>query len=296
MDASARFGVTSSEIIVRGESLPIVPPPGAAVGRNCPRDLNCDDPITIYIVDDNAEIRTSLRDVLEDSEYTVECFASGADFLEAHRPGRRGCLLVDSIMPGMNGIELIRRLKATGDATPAVVISGHATVMLAVQAMKAGAVDFIEKPFRCDALLASVERALILAQKNTELTDRRRKSAFSIASLTRKQTQILDLVLAGYPSKNIAADLGISQRTVDNHRAAIMRKTGSKSLAALVQTAICAHCIEDQRNDRRASIAASPRPVQAIQHVRPADASHEAASNKAMARGRSLVSLGRPAG
>ncbi len=291
MEASVRLNVTSSEIAVRAQGMSILRTARAAVVPSCHRTLHGDAALTIYIVDDNAEVRDSLRDVLEQHEYTVECYASGADFLDARLPGRRGCLLVDASMPGMDGIEVIRRLKATGDDTPAVVISGHAAVLQAVQAMKAGAVDFIEKPVRCDVLLASVERALAEAQKSAELDELRRKSAYSIAMLTRKQTQILELILAGHPSKNIAADLGISQRTVETHRAAIMRKTCSKSLAALVQTALCAHCINLQRSGHVATIATSPRPIAAIEHVRPADA-----SNEAMARSIGLVSVARVAG
>lgn len=248
---------------------------GAAVEQSGPLNLHCDAPVTMFIVDDNAVKRDGLRDVLEQSGYTVECYASGADFVEAHRSARRACLLVDAVMPDMSGIELIRLLKDTNDDTPAVVISGHAAISLAVQAMKAGAVDFIEKPVRCDALLANVERALAVAQNTSELAERRRSAAVSIAGLTKKQAQILGLVVAGHPSKNIAADLGISQRTVDNHRAAIMRKTGSKSLAALIQTAVFARWIEDQRNDHPATIAAPPRRVPAIECVRSADAAKE---------------------
>jgi two-component system CheB/CheR fusion protein len=111
---------------------------------------------------------------------------------------------------------------------------------MAVQAMKAGAVDFIEKPVGPEELLASVKRALDQTRDTATLSARRDKAALSVASLTTRQRQILDLVLAGHPSKNIAADLGISQRTVDNHRAAIMKKTGSKSLPALIRTALAA--------------------------------------------------------
>lgn len=276
MQALERVNVTSREIAVRGDGTRIALTQPAASVQSCPRALPCPDAAaTIYVVDDDGEIRTSLRDVLEHCGYTVECFASGADFLDAHHSDRYGCLLVDAVMPGMTGIELIQRIKDAGDDTPAVVITGHAAVSLAVQAMKAGAFDFIEKPVRCDTLLAIVERALAVAQKRAELDELRRKSAFSIAKLTRKQTQILELVLAGHPSKNIAADLGISQRTVENHRAAIMLKTGSKSLAALIQSAICAHCIEGQRSSPLVTFSPSPRPLAAIEHFRSADASSE---------------------
>jgi two-component system CheB/CheR fusion protein len=111
---------------------------------------------------------------------------------------------------------------------------------MAVEAIKAGAVDFIEKPVGHDDLLASVERALDQTRDAAALSASRELATTSVASLTTRQRQILDLVLAGHPSKNIAADLGISQRTVDNHRAAIMKKTGSKSVPALVRTALAA--------------------------------------------------------
>lgn len=276
METSARLDIMTNEIASRDECLSGLQAPWATSGRSWLRAQPCDEPCTIYIVDDDAVIRNALRELLEQFEYSVECFASADDFLEAPQPCGKGCLLVDLIMPGMSGIELIRRLKASGDDMPAVVISGHATVLLAVQAMKAGAVDFIEKPFRCDALLTSVKRALAVAHRKAEQGDLRHKSPISIANLTSRQTQILGLVLAGHPSKNIAADLGISQRTVDNHRAAIMRKTSSKSIAALVQKSICALCIKGQCNDHNWTIATTPRRSPAIEHVRSVDASNEA--------------------
>ena len=145
------------------------------------------------------------------------------------------------LMPGMSGVELIERLKAEGHQLPAIMITGNGAVPMAVQAMKAGAVDFIEKPVGHEELLASVKRALDQTRDTANavcIVGRRPRRR--VASLTTRQRQILDLVLAGHPSKNIAADLGISQRTVDNHRAAIMRKTGSKSLPALIRTALAA--------------------------------------------------------
>jgi two-component system, chemotaxis family, CheB/CheR fusion protein len=140
-------------------------------------------------------------------------------------------------MPGMSGVELIERLKAEGHQLPAIMITGSGAVPMAVQAMKAGAVDFIEKPAGHEELLASVKRALHQTPDTATLSARRDKAAQSVASLTTRQRQILDLVLVGHPSKNIAADRGIGQRTLDNHHTTIMRKTGSKSLPALIGTA-----------------------------------------------------------
>ena len=195
---------------------------------------------TVFVVDDDRSVREAMRDLLQENGYSVELFADGPAFLEAYHPGREGCLLVDALMPGMSGVELIERLKAEGHQLPAIVITGSGAVPMAVQAMKAGAVDFIEKPVGHEDLLASVKRALDQTRDTATLSASRETAATRVASLTTRQRQILDLVLAGHPSKNIAADLGISQRTVDNHRAAIMRKTGSKSLPALIRTALAA--------------------------------------------------------
>ena len=140
----------------------------------------------------------------------------------------------------MSGLELLQRLRKSGDDLPAIMITGNSDVAMAVEAMKAGALDFIEKPVSRDALLAGVELALDLSRDAAKLSARREDAADHVAGLTMRQRQIMELVLAGHPSKNIAADLGISQRTVENHRAAIMKKTGSKSLPALARLALAA--------------------------------------------------------
>jgi two-component system CheB/CheR fusion protein len=211
-----------------------------ASGQQPPICLEGGDAPTIFVVDDDSAIREMMRDLLNAHGYAVEIFGDGLSFLEAFRRGREGCLLVDALMPGMSGIELIERLKAEGHQLPAIVITGNGAVSMAVQAMKAGAVDFLEKPVRPEELLASLKRALDHARDSGKLSASRDAAATQVASLTTRQRQILELVLAGHPSKNIAADLGISQRTVDNHRAAIMKKTGSKSMPALIRTALAA--------------------------------------------------------
>ena len=195
---------------------------------------------TVFVVDDDQAVGEAIGDLLQENGYSVQLFKDGAAFLEAYRPGCHGCLLVDALMPGMSGVALIERLKSDGHDLPAIVITGSGAVPMAVQAMKAGAVDFIEKPVSHQDLLASVQRALEQTRDTAALSKLRKTAATCVATLTSRQRQILDLVLAGHPSKNIAADLGISQRTVDNHRAAIMRKTGSTSLPALIRTAIAA--------------------------------------------------------
>ena len=194
----------------------------------------------IFIVDDNSHVRDGIRSVLEEEGLLVEDFADCEAFLAAYRPGREGCLLVDAYLPGMNGLELLQRLHRSGHDLPSIMITGNSDVAMAVEAMKAGALDFIEKPVSRAGLLASVELALDLSRDAAKLSARREDAADHVAGLTERQRQIMTLVLAGHPSKNIAADLGISQRTVENHRAAIMKKTGSKSLPALARLALAA--------------------------------------------------------
>jgi two-component system CheB/CheR fusion protein len=156
------------------------------------------------------------------------------------RPGREGCLVIDAVLPGMEGFELLARLKADKSMLPSIMITGHGDVSMAVKAMRAGAADFIEKPFGHEELIVSITHALEQCSESGQSAERRMVAAAHLNGLTTRQRQILDLVLAGHPSKNIAADLGISQRTVENHRAAIMQKTGSRSIPALIRLAVAA--------------------------------------------------------
>ncbi len=218
----------------------------------------------VFVVDDDAAVRAAMRAMLEEHGLAVEDYPDGAAFLAAVHPGRGGCLLVDAAMPGMDGFEVLRRLDEaqlnsgsgkpgpskpglgesklgeTGHRLPAIVITGHGDVAMAVRAMKAGALDFIEKPVRAPDLLAGIARALDQSRDAGNLLAWRAAAASSIAGLTGRQRDVMAMVLAGQPSKNIAADLGISQRTVENHRASIMRKTGTRSLPALARLALAA--------------------------------------------------------
>ena len=212
------------------------PPPASAVvgtGRG-------DGPALVYVVDDDDEVREAIRSVLEEAGRNVESYPTCEAFLEAYRADREACLLVDAYLPGMSGVDLLRKLRETGHRLPSVMITGNSDVAMAVRAMKAGALDFVEKPLNRAELLASVERALEQSRDWRKLSTRRKTAADHIASLTRRQRQVMDMVLAGNPSKNIAADLGISQRTVENHRASVMKKTGVKSLADLARMAMVA--------------------------------------------------------
>ena len=191
-------------------------------------------PATVFVVDDDGAVRDALRGFIEQAGRPVEVYGSAQEFLDAHRSGRNGCLVVDCRMPDMDGIELLERLKADGHQLPTIMITGYGDVPLAVRAMNAGAAGFIEKPVRGDDLLAAIDRALEQARGSTELADLRDAAATRIAALTPRQRQVMDLVIEGKPSKEIAFLLGISRRTVENHRAAVMKKIGVRSLSQLI--------------------------------------------------------------
>jgi two-component system CheB/CheR fusion protein len=194
----------------------------------------------IFVVDDDSHVREGIRALLEADGRTVEDFATCEAFLEAYHPDREGCLLVDAYLPGMSGHALLRHLHDRGYRLPAIMITGNSDVPMAVAAMRGGASDFIEKPVGRDELRASVERAMEQSRDTTKLSAWRRDASERIGKLTSRQREIMDMVLAGHPSKNIAADLRISQRTVENHRASIMKKMGVRSLPALARLALAA--------------------------------------------------------
>jgi two-component system CheB/CheR fusion protein len=195
----------------------------------------------VYLVDDDDVFCDVTGSVLRQDGFEVETHPDGESFLQAYKPGRHGCLLLlDANLPGMGGLELLVRLREAGGQMPVVIITGVGDLAMAVQAMKLGAADFIEKPIGGDDLLASVERALALSRDSDLVEAWQDAAKAQMATLTSRQREIMEMVLAGHPSKNIAADLGISQRTVENHRAAIMHKTGAKSLPALARLAVAA--------------------------------------------------------
>jgi two-component system CheB/CheR fusion protein len=212
-------------------------------------------PPVIFVVDDDSHVREGIRNVLEEDGRAVEDYGDCEAFLEAYRPGGEACLLIDAYLPGMNGLELLHRLRDAGYRLPAIMITANSDVPMAVQAMKAGAADFLEKPISNDELLASIERALEQSRDSNKLAAWRESAASHIAGLTQRERQILEMVLAGHPSKNIAADLHISQRTVENHRAKIMKKTGMKSLPALARLAVAA---VESRGDAAVSRVGAP--------------------------------------
>jgi two-component system CheB/CheR fusion protein len=194
--------------------------------------------LTVFVVDDDDDVREATRDLLLADGRAVESYASGEAFLDAYRGDRMGCLLLDARMPAMSGLEVLARLRASNHRLPTIMITGQGDIWTAVQAMKAGAVDFIEKPIHHDALLVSIDRAQKSAYDSTERSKRRQVAVTRIAGLTEREHTIMDLVIAGHANKEIAARLGISQRTVENHRAGVMTKTGAASLPDLVRLVI----------------------------------------------------------
>lgn len=195
-------------------------------------------PPTIFIVDDEGALRDTMRELLQEEDWAVEAYSSGEAFLKAYNADREGCLVVDARMPGMSGLELLERLKARGSGLPAVMITGHADVRLAVRAMKAGAMAFLEKPVQYGDLVANIERALNLTRNSTALSSLRQSAAKRMARLTLRERQVVEMVVEGNPNKRIAYVLGISQRTVETHRAAAMKKVGARTLSELIHLTI----------------------------------------------------------
>ena len=197
-------------------------------------------PATIFVVDDDRGVREVIRELLKEAGYRVETFASGEALLGGVRAGGRGCLVIDVRMPGMSGFEALARLAAVGKALPTVVITGYGDIAMAVAAMKAGAVDFIEKPFRSAQLLTAIDRALAPAATPAARSSLQAAAALRLAGLTQRERDVLDLVIAGYLNKEIAARLNIAQRTVETYRARVMEKMGATSLSELVRLALAA--------------------------------------------------------
>jgi two-component system response regulator FixJ len=187
----------------------------------------------IYIVDDDEAVRDSLSLLLESAGHLVEAFEVAADALASCRTQVPACVITDVRMPEMDGLEFQEKLSSARIDVPVIVMTGHADVPLAVRAMKAGAVDFIEKPFSDDAILASIETAMKRQSRaaDPDLIER-------LQSLTPREREVLELLVVGHPNKVIAHRLDISPRTVEIHRAHVMEKMKAKSLPELVRTAM----------------------------------------------------------
>ncbi|MBI1682102.1 response regulator FixJ [Caulobacter hibisci] len=190
----------------------------------------------VHVVDDDADARDSLAFLLETADFQVKTYASAPDFLAALPSVAPGCLITDVRMPDMTGQELVKRLKAEGSALPVVMITGHGDIPMAVEAMRDGVVDFIEKPFSEARILAALKRALAsVAPVQPAVSDDQAEILARIETLSERERQVLDGVVAGQPNKIIARDLGISPRTVEIYRAKLMSKMHADNLAALVR-------------------------------------------------------------
>jgi two-component system CheB/CheR fusion protein len=191
----------------------------------------------IAVIDDEPSVRDAIRMMLDAEGYKVATYPSGQAFLSDPAHGRFRCLVVDLTMPGMDGIELQNRLKPERPATPIIFVTGRGSLPIAVQAMREGAVDFLQKPVRSAALCESVARALQRGEQSANHREERGDVAARLATLSARETQVMERIVAGQLNKNIAAELGISQRTTEHHRQSVMHKMGAKSLAMLVRMA-----------------------------------------------------------
>src|SRR5712691_6365354 len=196
--------------------------------------------LSVYIVDDDDAVRDSLSVLLESKAYTVRSFGSAPEFLAAAPSLPVGCLIADIRMPEMDGLELQQRLIERALHFPMIVITGHGDVPLAVRAMKAGAIDFIEKPFAAEAILDSLGGALSRLAAPNERDPAAVAAAAKLALLSPREREVLEGLLAGLPNKSIAYDLAISPRTVEIHRARVMDKMGARSLSELIRLALAA--------------------------------------------------------
>lgn len=191
---------------------------------------------TVFLVDDDQAVRDAVGLLLRTTGLNVEAFANAADFLASDRVRRPGCLLLDVRMPGMSGLDLQKQLREQGHRIPIIFMTGHGDVPMATRAMKAGAFDFIEKPFQGQTLLARVREALERDARERRRQAQRNEAAARLARLSPREREVLERVAAGQYNKVIAAELGISLSTVEIHRKRVMDKLGADSLSDLIRT------------------------------------------------------------
>ncbi len=190
---------------------------------------------TVFVVDDDQAVRRFLCGLIASVDLRVEAYASAREFLDAYEPGQPGCLLLDIRMPGMSGLELQKELAERAIDLPVIILTGHGDVQVAVHAMKAGAVDFIEKPFNNELLLDRIQKAVAEGVEADSTRARQDEIMGRVELLTPRERQVLDMVVAGETNKGVARRLDISDKTVEIHRARVMEKMQAKSLADLVK-------------------------------------------------------------
>jgi two-component system response regulator FixJ len=190
---------------------------------------------TVFVVDDDEGVRNSLRFLLKSVGLPARALASAGEFLESYQPSQPGCLVLDVRMPGMSGLELQQQLNLRGAVIPVIFITGHGDIPMAVEAMQQGAFDFLQKPFRDQDLIDRIQRALERDGRNRAALDEHARVRERLDSLTPREREVLALMTRGKPNKIMAAELGLSQRTVEIHRARVMEKSGAASLAQLVR-------------------------------------------------------------
>jgi len=203
---------------------------------------------TVYVIDDDDAARDSLAFLFRTADVDARTYASATEFLAAAPSLKGGCVVTDVRMPQMNGLELLRRLRALDLTLPVIVMTGHGDIQLAVEAMKAGASDFFEKPFSDEAMLAAVRRALGRQREDRAREAERDAVKERLAGLTARERQVLEGLVAGKANKNIAFDLGISARTVEIYRANVMTKMNAASLSELVRMALFAGLLGETGN------------------------------------------------
>jgi two-component system response regulator FixJ len=189
----------------------------------------------VFVVDDDEAVRSSLKLLLKSVGLPATLYSSAQEFLAAYDPHQSGCVVLDVRMPGMSGLELQQLLNLKGATIPVIFITGHGDIPMAVEAMQQGAFDFLQKPFRDQDLLDRVQRALEKDRKTRLELGERDRIRDRLESLTPREREVLTLVTRGKPNKVMAAELGVSQRTVEIHRARVMEKMGASSLAQLVR-------------------------------------------------------------
>jgi two-component system response regulator FixJ len=196
------------------------------------------DAAVVHVVDDDEAMRQSMAFLLRTANIQVQTYEAAADFLNALPQAKAGCVVTDVRMPGMSGIELLHRLRKLKVSMPVIVITGHGDVPLAVEAMKGGAMDFIEKPFDDEVLLGAVRAAIGAHATDSERQALKAAITGRLASLSKREREVLEGLVAGHSNKTIAHDLGISPRTVEIYRANVMTKMQAGSLSDLVRMAI----------------------------------------------------------